>query len=854
MADEKNPYGNNPYGNNPYGGNPYGGNPYGGNPYGGNPYGGNPYGGSPYGSSPYGSNPYGNTTPQPSVDEDDKTSFNLMDWALRILNYWYLFVIGVIVAFSLAYIENRKVITNYLSAGTIIIKEYGGYGNSSLMMGFGVDAGYKNVNNQMIMLSSYDLISRVVDSLPFMNVEYITQGRFKTRNIYHNTPIEVQYDRVEPMAYGILFELMINHDGTFSIGIDGADQPFLTSGSFGTYLSTPYFSGVVWPTQNMRQGRVLFRFRDKGSLVEEFKGRLQLGFVSEGSSVLQLSLVSDVPDRDCEFINKLCEIFLLQNVERKNAVAENSIKFINEQLGILQESLVVSEGAMTDFRRQNKFIDVSSYASTLISKMETYEAQGMSLRLKETYLDYLTNYLERNMSEEAIMAPSSLSLNEPMLTGLVQQLNDLQLQRAELSDKNVYYSKFTNDINNVKAAIQEVIKSMRASLDIEKEDLRRRSQDVEAAIQRLPEKELQMVSLERAYRIDDNYYTFFLQKRAEAEIQKASNTPDNDILDKARVLWVTNSSSKRNNTTRYLMFGILIPLIIVILFELLQNRIRNPKEADTVSRFPLIGTLRHAKSQNPTLVQTSPRSSYSEMLRTIRSRIEFIVQRKKNISISITSTQSGDGKTFLSSNLASLYAMMGRKTVLVDLDIRKPNIHEKLGIESRYGVTNYLIGDCEYKDILHTNLPFKFDVIAAGTVPPNPGELIRSDKLTELIERLKQEYEIVIIDSSPIGQVPDASALVEQTDLCLYVIRCMQTNKSYCKATLEQLYTEFPTKIKIVLSDIPTSDKHRFGYYSGGYGYGGYGYGGYGGYGYGYGGYGSRRNKNKNNYYTDEEA
>jgi capsular exopolysaccharide synthesis family protein len=198
--------------------------------------------------------------------------------------------------------------------------------------------------------------------------------------------------------------------------------------------------------------------------------------------------------------------------------------------------------------------------------------------------------------------------------------------------------------------------------------------------------------------------------------------------------------------------------------------------------------------------------------------------------------------------------MMGRKTVLVDLDIRKPNIHEKLGIESRYGVTNYLIGDCEYKDILHTDLPFKFDVIAAGTVPPNPGELIRSDKLTELLERLKQEYEIVIIDSSPIGQVPDASALVEQTDLCLYVIRCMQTNKSYCKATLEQLYTEFPTKIKIVLSDIPTSDKHRFGYYSGGYGYGGYGYGGYGGYGYGYGGYGSRRNKNKNNYYTDEEA
>ncbi len=871
MADEKNPYSSNPYGSNPYGGNPYGGNPYGGNPYGGNPYGSNPYGGNPYGSNPYGGNPYGNNpyggnaygnnpygagqSQMPiGQEDDDKSSFNIVDWTLRVLNYWYLFVVGIVIALSFAYVENRKVITNYMSAGTIIIKEYGGgYGTSSLMMGFGVDAGYKNVNNQMIMLSSYDLTSRVVDSLPSLNIDYITQGRFKTRNIYRQTPITIEPSYIEYNAYESLFEIEMHGDGTYSISMSGSETPMVSNAKFGSVVRTPFFEAVIWPTEFIHTGKIYFRFRSKESLVEEFMGRLQLGFVNEGSTVLQLSLVSDVPDRDCDFINKLCEIFLLQNVERKNAVAENSIKFINEQLALLQKSLVVSEGAMTDFRQKNKFIDVSSYASSLISKMETYDAQALTLRLKETYLDYLTRYLNENMTNEAIMAPSSLSLNEPMLTGLVQQLNDLQLQRAELSESNVYYSKFTNDINNVKTAIHEVIKSMRAALEIEKNDLKERSSVVENNIQNLPEKELEMVSLERAYRIDDNYYTFFLQKRAEAEIQKASNTPDNDILDKARVLYVTNQSLKKNNTTRYLLFGILLPLIIVILFEILQNRIRNPKEADTVSRFPLIGILRHAKSQNPTLVQSSPRSSYSEMLRTIRSRVEFIVQRKKKIAICVTSTQSGDGKTFLSSNLASLYAMMGRKTILVDLDIRKPNLHDKLGLDNGVGVTNYLIGDCEREDIILKDLPFKFDFIRAGTVPPNPGELIRSDKLVELLDFLKEEYDYVVIDTSPIGQVPDASSVIEMTDICLYVIRCMQTNRSYCRATLEQLYNEYPQKIKIILSDIPTDNKHRFGYYSGSYGYGGYGYGGYGYGGYGYG-YGRRKKNSDSKYYSDEEA
>lgn len=786
-------------------------------------------------------------------DEDSSMSFNPLEWLFTFLHYWYLFVIAIAIALGLAMLKNRRWIPTYYSQGTIVIKESSTYGGSAsaLMNGFGVDAGYKNVNNQMIMLGSYDLMSRVVDSLPFLNVEYITQGRFKTRQLYRQTPVVVDPIHIEPRAYGPLFQLNFRPDGTMHISSTEEDLPLELDVHYGQPVKCKLFEITIWPTELMvNSGKIYFRFRTHESLVDEFMSRLQLSFVTEGSTVLALSLVSETPQRDCEFIDELAKIYLLQNLEQKNEVAENSIRFINEQLDNLQSSLQVSEGAMTNFRQENKFVDVNSYAGQLMGRIAEYEQKSMELRLRETYFDYLISYIHQNIENGAVIAPTTMGVNEPMLMSLVQQLNDLRIQRGELTEKNVYYAIYTKDIENVKQAIEEVVTSMRASLEIEKSDLKNRYAEVEKSIKQLPQKELQMVAIERNYRIDDNYYTFFLQKRAEAEIQKASNTPDNSIMDKARTTAIMNAKAKSKTTSTYLIIGFLIPLVLIILSELLNNKIRSPKDVVKLKMFRLIGTLRHAKSQNPTLVRASPRSSYAEMLRAIRTRMEFVLKRKEKMVICVTSTESGDGKTFLSTNLAALYAMTGKKTLLVDLDLRKPNIHTKLGLENGNGASNYLIGDCEAEDIFVHDTPFGFDFVRAGTIPPNPGELVHSDKLRETIAKAREVYDFIIIDTSPIGLVPDAYAVIEQSDLCLFVIRCMQTNKSFCKQTLEQMaeVVDVPEKIQLVLSDIPTEGRHSYGSgYGYGYGgYGGYGYGhfGYGGYGgYGYGGYGSTNGK-----------
>ena len=825
--------------NNPYS-NPYG-NPY-GNPY-ANPY-SNPYG------SPYG-NPYGATMDNDSGDGDGGSNINVMEWVVRFLHYWYLFALGLAIAFSLAMLKNRRWIPSYYSYGTVIIKQATGYGATSLMRGFSIDEGMSNVNNQVLTLRSYDLIGRAIDSLPFLDVEYITMGRFKTRNLYHNTPFTIETTQINERAYSILFRLDIQEDGLLTVSIDDdeSENPMRVETHYGEFFETPYFAGYILPTQFLAsKGRMFFRFRSRESLITEFMNRMQLNFLQQSSTVLCIGLTSETPERDCEFINKLSDIFLLQNLERKNEQAENSIRFINEQLVVLQRSLETSEGEMTAFRQENRFVDVGSYASQLMSMISGYDQQVLQLRLKETYLDYLDNYLHESIEQGTVIAPASLGLNEQMLMGLVTQLNELQIQRGELTEKNVYYAKYTKDIENVKLTLAEVLKSMRKSLEIEKQDLKERYAEVEQNIQHLPEKELQMVAIERNYRIDDNYYTFFLQKRAESEIQKASNMPDNEILDRARTTSkLVNEKVKKKTMTTFLAIGFIIPLLLIILSELLNDKVRTPKEVDKLSKFRLIGTLRHARSQNPTLVKTSPRSGYAEMLRAMRTRIEFIVGRKEKLCICVTSAESGDGKTFMSTNLAALYGMTGKKTLLIDLDVRKPNVHTKLAVDNGVGMTNYLIGECAEDELILHNENFDFDFIRAGAVPPNPGELIHSDKLHEFINKMREQYEYIVIDTSPIGQVPDALSLVADTDITIFVIRCLQTSKSFCSQALEALEEDYADKIHLVLSDIPTEGFHSGYGYGYGYGYGGrrqYGYGSRYGYGYGYG-YGSKHHSSK---------
>jgi capsular exopolysaccharide synthesis family protein len=749
--------------------------------------------------------------------EEEESGFDIMEWVSYFLHYWYLFIMGIIISLGLAYFQNRSWIPTFRSAGRVIIEENRASANSSqaLMQGFGVQSGYKSSANQLIILHSYDLISRVVDSLPDMRIDYISKGSFKTRNLYKTSPITIHDEFVSQEAYNNLFKIKLQSNGTFTITVEDNKllKNFKLNGKYGEPVQCNLFFITVNNINKFTgESEMYFQFRTKESLVDEFSS-LSLNYISENSSVLEISIASETPDRDIDFINKLCEIFLADNLEKKNDAANKTIKFIDEQLSLVQKSLLTSEGRMTSYRQANKIVDVTSHTGELLGKASKFDNQQDEFKLREMYLDYLTKYLKTSMAEGSIIAPpSSFGLNEPLLMSEVQQINELFSNRSQTPKINPYYAKYTKQIETAKQTVLEVIKNLRAALEIEKNDFKRRYAIVNKQIDELPEKEIQMNSIDRKYKMDDNYYTFFLQKRAESEILKASNAPDNTILEKARVQSITNSGTKSKTTMMFLLFGLLIPTLFVIVKELLNNTVRSTKDIEKNSDFSLIGAVRHTKSTDPLLVSKNPRSAFTEMFRVIRTRVEFVVKRKSNILILITSTESGDGKTYFSINLASIYSMASKKTLLVDMDIRKPSVNQRFNIVQPIGVTNYLVGQCSLDEVILQLPKVDYDILPAGSIPPNPGELIRSEKLIEMFAELRKRYDFIIVDTSPIGMVTDAYSLTNLSDINLFVVRNSKTNKTFFKKLSTQLKTDNIPNIYTVLNDV-ADDGTRYSRY-----------------------------------------
>ena len=293
----------------------------------------------------------------------------------------------------------------------------------------------------------------------------------------------------------------------------------------------------------------------------------------------------------------------------------------------------------------------------------------------------------------------------------------------------------------------------------------------------------------------------------------------------------------------YLLFGLLIPALLVIAKEMMNSTVRSAKDVEKNSPFPLIGAVRHTINNDPMVVAKNPRSAFAEMFRVIRTRIEFIVQRKTNIMLMVTSTESGDGKTYFSINLAAVYGMVSHRTILVDMDIRKPSVNQRFNIMQANGVSNYLTNQCTLDEVILKLPGVDFDILPGGTIPPYPGELIRSAKLIEMFEDLRTKYDYIIVDTSPIGIVTDAYSLAAMSDANLFLVRNEKTNKSFYRRLVVQLKADKIKNMYTVMNDVVTEGRRYSKYNS--YGYGSYAY----GYSYGYG-YTSRKRKEAAAKYT----
>ncbi|MDR2853916.1 MAG: polysaccharide biosynthesis tyrosine autokinase [Prevotellaceae bacterium] len=791
------------------------------------------------------------SAPQQQFTEET-TSFDLLKWVFLVLKHWWLFVICALLAFSYAYYQNRKWQAVYYTQSYLMMQD--GKSNmqsqQAFMRGFSLQ---QSINNQKIILRSYDFVGKVVDSLPQLTVDYLDKGRFKTNNLYGHSPVLIKPSFIADNAYGKLFKLQLNGDGSYLITSpekEGEMAALSLTGKFGETLHDKmFFLTLTGDVESKRE--IYFRFMSRSSLISEIAARLQIELAGLSNSIVTVALSSPTPERDVDIINKVCEVFSITTLEEKNEVATKTIEFIDKQIGSVQQNLDKSENDIIEFRQSNQIMSVEGHSDGIMGKAQAANDRLQALKLRETYFNYLENYLKKNIAADSIMAPASLGINEPLLSSAISQINTLMVRRKALLPANPYYVRYTEDIEQAKMMIQEALKMIRASMKIEQTDLNNKIQVAQIDLTALPQRESKMRALDRQYKMDDSYYTYFLQKRAEAAIQKASNTSDNTVLETARTTGVINNNDSSKTTTMWLFIGLLVAMSFVVAKELMNNTVRTSDELDKLAFFPNIGSIRHSKTTDPILVTKSPRSSFTEMFRIIRTRIEFIVLRKTNIVILITSTESGDGKTYFATNLSAVYAMTKRKTLLIDMDIRKPSVLREFGKTTRYGATDYLVGDCTLEEAIIQIEGLEYDILSAGTIPPNPGELVRSDRLKEMIDILRTKYDYIVMDTSPVGLVADSYALMSFTDINLFVVRQNKTSKAFAKRILTQLKADNIKNLYSVLND---ANPHGSGggYYSSRYGkYGEYGE--YGSYGYYFSKSKKREKEQRKKYYVDED-
>lgn len=779
------------------------------------------------------------TNPDQFNEEGEGVSFDYRTWIIRILKGWYFFVISLVVCMGIAYLQNRSWKPIYKTNALVIIEDSKGYMGSQAMLlqGFGAEKAYRNVNNQVIMFGSHDIIERTIQKQQQdMLVDYYSLGRFRQTNLYKQSPIEVKTTYISPESYERQFELTDLGNDEYEIWAEETNSlsEFSCRGKYGEPLESSAFFLTIEKSQLYRTNfSVGFTLHTLETVVAQYSARLSFEFLMTGASVVEVSVTGEVPQRDADFINGLCDEFLADNLSRKNDAAIKTIEFINDQLAQLSDSLRLSEDRLKAYKADN-FVVASAGGNTVMSQYTQIDAKQTEMRLKESYLSYLTNYLQSNVEDGAIIAPANLGVTDANLTSLVQTYTELQLKRKEVGEKSPLHAKYTRELDALKEQLFESLKNMQVALDIQKKDLQERIESVVAEMRQLPYKEQQLLKIQREFKINDDYYTFLIQKRADAQIQKASNSPDNIILDRARVASLINGGEKSKRYSSFLLIALLVPAAFIVLRELLYPSIRTENEIDKLSghAYKVISMIRRTHIEYPVVVDKYPKSSIAEAFRIIRTHLSlYTMANQPNFSLMISSTQSGDGKTYLSANMAAVYAMTGKKTLLVDLDLRKPSVMATLSVPANRGLVNHLLGQIDLETAIVHHPDYKFDILPVGVIPPNPAELMASDRMKNLINQLKEEYTYVIFDTSPVGLVGDIYPIASLMDHILYAVSCEKTNKNLFKSTIKQMVFRGIRNVSFVFNNVNLKKMEYSSYYQNNYGmFTGYQSNGYAGY------------------------
>ncbi len=765
-----------------------------------------------------------------NTEDSGNNGFEIKKYFFKAVSYWYLFVLSIIISFFAARWINKHAIPTYGLHATVMLKNESN--EEEVAGGLTLFAKRKNIDTQLGILKSYSLSKEAVEELNF-ETSYYRDERFKRNyEIYNKSPFVVNYDTTSRQYNNVPVYVIFQSKNTVKIIIEPFDyEKTIKIGEQFRYKDFSFnitYRDSVSFSPEIIGNKYFFIKKTVNSIVQSYLSRLEIEVSPERSSILWLWMVGTVPQKDADYLNKLIEIYIRNGLEEKNQKAKSIIKFIDKQLESVSDSLKVTENNLQVFKQKNKSVDISNEGMLLLTKLTELQKYAEAQKKKLSYYKYVKAQLDNNKIVSSLTAPTVMDINDPVLLSYLEKLSEAVTQRDELdfsvkSDIPIS-EKLDLQIQNVQNQIKVHAQKNIEVTENELQTVNKNIAEVNTDINRLPVSERQIINIQRKFDINDEIYTLLLRRRTEAAITQASNKADTKMLDPARPETAEKKSPDTGgNTKKGILFGFLIPILLIVVLEFFNNKIEDKTDIENRTNIPIYGTVGRNKTKTNLPVEKHPKAPITEAFRALRTNLQFVLKGQKKKIIAVTSSVSGEGKTFVSTNLAAVIALSEKKTLLVGLDLRKPKIQNDFEYNNQYGISTYLVEQCKYEDVIQESNVKHLYLALSGQTPPNPAELIESEKMKNFFDRAIKDFDYIIVDTPPIAVVTDALLLNEIADAFLYVMRQSYSSKNVIKL-LEDAKKEGNLKNPgIILNDVQI--KKGFDY-SHGYGYGyGYGYG-----------------------------
>ena len=787
---------------------------------------------------------------------------NIQEILFRYLIHWPWFVVSVIVCVALAWGYLRLTTPVYNISATVLIKDEkkgGGANMSSELEKMGLNgfvSSSSNIENEIEVLKSRTLAREVVSSLGLF-VTYMDEDKFPNKELYRTSPVLVSLtpQEADRLPQTMEIDMLLQPAGAMDVQVKVGKKEYrkhleklpavfpTDEGTVAFFANNDTLSSLR-PESVTTERHITAYINRPFAVAKGYAGSLSITPTSKATSVVTVSLKNSNTQRGKDYIDKLLEMYNINANNDKNEVAQRTAEFIDERIDIISKELGSTERDLENFKRSAGITDLTSEAQIALTGNAEYEKKRVENQTQINLVMDLKKYLQGSGYE---VLPANVGLQDAGVAGAIDRYNEMVAERKRLlrtsTESNPAIVNLTTSIRAMRSNIQTTLDATLKGLEITKADLIREASRYSRRISDAPTQERQFVSIARQQEIKSGLYLMLLQKREENAIVLAAIANNAKIIDEAQADSTPISPKRMTIYLAALVFGIGIPVGVIYLIGLTKFKIEGRADVEKLTSLPVVGDIPLADEKTGAIaVFENQNNLMSETFRNVRTNLQFMLENGKNV-ILVTSTVSGEGKSFISANLAISLSLLGKKVVIVGLDIRKPGLNKVFNLPKKeYGITQFLTNSTvNLMDLVHhSDINKNLYILPGGTVPPNPTELLARDGLEKAVEILRKNFDYVILDTAPVGMVTDTLLIGRVADLSVYVCRADYTRKTEFTLINELAENNKLPNLCIAINGLDLQKK-KYGYY--------YGYGKYGKY-YGYGkhyGYGEYKIKDKAN-------